>query len=350
MKNLKKITAAIIAAVIIAAALPCSAAAAEAADVTVSISTAGKITAACETLRVTDLNRNGKIDIDDALLCIHKKHNQKYTSEDSAYGRAITCLWGDQSGSYGYFVNDKMVMTNLDEAISSGDYIAAYSFTDTAGFSDSYAWFDQKIIRQSAGDNGQYTFSLTAKYTGFDENWNTVEYPLTEATVKTGDKVLGTTDKNGEITITLPKGTYTITAEKSGTVIVPPVCRAYIGDSADIDKVNALIKEAALKASTSKTTKKNIKVTVKADSSLIKELKDMGYTVKYKFYRSTKKAAKYTAKVEKDAGINSYINTSGKKGTKYYYKVRVMVYDADSSLVAKSDLKQCSYGTRVWSK
>ena len=116
------------------------------------------------------------------------------------------------------------------------------------------------------------------------------------------------------------------------------------------------ISELKFKANSSKTSKGNIriKVTSVTDDNGNKidltELKDKGYTVKFKYYRSTKKASKYIAKVEKDADINSYINTSGKKGTKYYYKVRVMVYDAESNLVAKSDLKQCSYAARTWSK
>ena len=80
------------------------------------------------------------------------------------------------------------------------------------------------------------------------------------------------------------------------------------------------------------------------------ELKDKGYTVKYKFYRSDRKASKYTAKVEKTIDTNSYVNTTGKKGTKYFYKARVMVYDNDGKLVAKSALKQCKYASRTWTK
>ena len=113
------------------------------------------------------------------------------------------------------------------------------------------------------------------------------------------------------------------------------------------DKAKDLIKEAKLKASTAKTTKKNVKVTVRADNSLIKELKDMGYTVKYKYYRSTKKASKYSA-VKTKAGY-TYINTKGKKGSRYYYKARVLVYEG-KKLIAQTELKQCSYGMRVWSK
>ena len=69
----------------------------------------------------------------------------------------------------------------------------------------------------------------------------------------------------------------------------------------------------------------------------------MGYTVKYKFYKSTKKASKYKAVKTKTS--NSYINTKGKKGTKYYYKAKVLVYGG-KALIAQAELKQCRYGDR----
>ncbi len=104
-------------------------------------------------------------------------------------------------------------------------------------------------------------------------------------------------------------------------------------------------------ARSAKTAKKNVKVTVsldKQDKAIIKELKDAGYTVKYRFYRSTKKAAGYKAAVTKKTA--SYTNTSGKKGTKYFYKVQVRVYDENGKFTAKTALKQCRYAARVWSK
>ena len=104
-------------------------------------------------------------------------------------------------------------------------------------------------------------------------------------------------------------------------------------------------------ARSAKTAKKNVKVTVsldKQDKAMIQELKDAGYIVKYRFYRSTKKAAGYKAAVTKKTA--SYTNTSGKKGTKYFYKVQVRAYDENGKLVAKTALKQCKYATRTWSK
>ena len=117
-----------------------------------------------------------------------------------------------------------------------------------------------------------------------------------------------------------------------------------------VDKAKSLIKELKLKAVSSKTSKKNIKVTVKMNSknnTLIKELSDMGFTVKYKYYRSVKKASKYTAVKTKTS--KTYTNTKGKKGTRYYYKVRAVVYDGDK-VIAQSALKQCSYAARKWTR
>ena len=122
-------------------------------------------------------------------------------------------------------------------------------------------------------------------------------------------------------------------------------------DNANIAKAKSIIKDMKLIARSSKTTKKNIKAVLKSDAKVtasIKELKDLGFTVKYRFYRSTKKAASYKSTVTKKTA--TYTNTSGKKGTKYFYKVQARVYDENGKLVAKTALKQCKYASRVWSK
>ena len=121
------------------------------------------------------------------------------------------------------------------------------------------------------------------------------------------------------------------------------------------EEVDNIFKGKALKLElivrTSKTPKKNIKAIVKETAGLktfIKEIEDAGYTVKYKFYRSTKKSSKYEARLTKTEG--RYINTIGKKGTKYYYKAKLLIYDTEGNLVAQTELKQCKYGLRTWSK
>ena len=109
--------------------------------------------------------------------------------------------------------------------------------------------------------------------------------------------------------------------------------------------VKELMQSAKFKVTTTKTSKKSVKVQVAAKSSktMISDIKSLGYTVKYQFYRSTKKDAGY--KLLKTSSKNSFISTKGTKGRKYYYKARMLVYDG-SKLVARSALKQCSYGAR----
>ena len=132
--------------------------------------------------------------------------------------------------------------------------------------------------------------------------------------------------------------------------------------AANIAKAKSIVKDLKLVARSSKTAKKNIKAVLKSDAKVtasIKELKDLGFTVKYRFYRSTKKAVSYKSTVTKKAAgykaavtkkTASYTNTGGKKGTKYFYKVQVRVYDENGKLTAKTALKQCKYASRTWTK
>ena len=117
-------------------------------------------------------------------------------------------------------------------------------------------------------------------------------------------------------------------------------------EKAKMDKAVAeQVGKAGLTARSARIAKKNVKLVVKSD---LKGITDAGYTVEYKFYRSTKKSAGY--KVMKTGKSGIYINTYGKKGTLYYYKVKVMVYDKDGNLTAQTALKQCKYASRLWTK
>lgn len=119
-------------------------------------------------------------------------------------------------------------------------------------------------------------------------------------------------------------------------------------DDVNLSSVKGRVSKMLLYARSSRTPNKNIKVVLKMDektAASIETLKKLGYTVKYKFYRSTKKSSAYKAKITKKT--KTYINTSGKKGVRYYYKARIMVYDKNGKLVAQTKLKQCKYACRV---
>ena len=172
-------------------------------------------------------------------------------------------------------------------------------------------------------------------------------------------------DTDAKLTIKTPFGDKTYTREElkamsaaatgsTVTVAIEKAAEQPVDDTANAEKIakaKSIVKDLKLVARSSKTAKKNIKAVLKSDAKVkasIKELKDLGFTVKYRFYRSTKKAAGYKAAVTKKTA--SYTNTSGKKGTKYFYKVQARVYDENGKLVAKTALKQCKYASRVWTK
>ena len=170
-------------------------------------------------------------------------------------------------------------------------------------------------------------------------------------------------DTNAKLTIKTPFGDKTYTQEElkamseaaTGSTVTVAIEKATEEPTDDaaakIEKAKSIVKDMKLVARSAKTAKKNIKAVLKSDAKVkasIKELKDLGFTVKYRFYRSTKKAASYKSTVTKKTA--TYTNTSGKKGTKYFYKVQARVYDENGKLVAKTALKQCKYASRTWTK
>ena len=177
------------------------------------------------------------------------------------------------------------------------------------------------------------------------------------------DSIVKETD--AKLTIKTPFGNKTYTREElkamsaavtgsTVTVAIEKAAEPPVDDTANAEKIakaKSIVKNMKLVARSSKTAKKNIKAVLKSDAKVkasIKELKDLGFTVKYRFYRSTKKAAGYKAAVTKKSA--SYTNTSGKKNAKYFYKVQVRVYDENGKLIAKTALKQCKYASRTWTK
>ncbi len=163
--------------------------------------------------------------------------------------------------------------------------------------------------------------------------------------------------KNGDVIVFHYTDDYT--KERASEEFEPPIIG---GDDSEIkdpdtpldpgpEAVTGLVSKMKLTARSARTGKKNVKITAKmnaATADAVKELKEMGYTVKYRYFRSTKKAAGYKGMLTKKS--KTYTNTAGKKGQMYYYKVQLRVYDKDGKLVAKTALKQCKYANRLWTK
>ena len=116
-------------------------------------------------------------------------------------------------------------------------------------------------------------------------------------------------------------------------------------------EAEALVKNLTPVAASAKDAKKNVKVTLELDeqdNEIINQLKGMGCTVKYRFYRSEGNRSSYKAMVTKETPY--YTDTSGKNGKKYFYRAQVIVYDKTGKLIANTEPEQCRYTSVVWSK
>lgn len=179
-------------------------------------------------IETSDVDGDGAITLNDAFVSAHEQlapnGSDDYASYESQYGTSIAKLWGDESGAFGYCVNNVPAMSAGD-SIKDGDRITAYVYADTVNYSDSYTWFTQYEIPAEPGE--EVTLSLKT-YT-YDANWNAVESPCVgaELTVyKDGNVVTsGTTDENGNESFVFEDGLYVIMATAAdGSYIVPAAC------------------------------------------------------------------------------------------------------------------------------
>ena len=128
---------------------------------------------------------------------------------------------------------------------------------------------------------------------------------------------------NGEVTVSgdktktaefeiKPQTIYTLTSQETAESML----KEYRTGVA-----KALAGEIYVRTSAKKVSGGKIRITAKADLS---DIKKAGYTVKYKYYRSLEKSSGY--KLIKTSSSNTY-KYSAKKGKRYYYRVKVYVYD-----------------------
>lgn len=195
----------------------------------------GNLVLPYQPVTVTDIDGDGALTINDALYAAHTTYYDGgaagYGSAQSDWGLSLTKLWGvENGGSYGYYVNNASAMS-LADPVSAGSYVAAFVYTDTAAFSDTYCYFDaQQITDGVVGDS----ITLTLSAAGFDENFAPISYPVAGAEITVNGAATGVyTDENGVASVPFyTAGTYTISAHSDSQTLVPPVCLAVIGENA----------------------------------------------------------------------------------------------------------------------
>lgn len=201
------------------------------ADVYVTISDQGTLAVAQEKITVTDMDNSGTLTIDEALYAAHEAKYEggaaagynSYMHED--YGLSLGKLWGDNSGNFGYYVNNASAWS-LADTVKDGDSLTAFVYADGEYYSDIYCWFDITSINADAGKE----ISITLSGAGYDADWNPVTVPVEGATITVnGEKTPYKTDSEGKAVIKIEEGgNYVISAVSDTQTLVPPVCKVNV--------------------------------------------------------------------------------------------------------------------------
>ena len=194
----------------------------------------GEIVVAYEAVTAEDQNANGTMDIDDVLYAAHETFYEGgaaagYSTSDGGYGLSISMLWGDTSGSYGYYVNNASAWSLLDE-VSAGSHVVAFVYQDTAGWSDVYSYFDRDTAEVETGE--ALELNLSYQYWDFDmADYGSAAVSGAVITVD-GEAQDVTTDENGNAVLTFDTaGTYLVSAFSDAQLLVPPVCMVTVGEA-----------------------------------------------------------------------------------------------------------------------
>ena len=309
-------------------------------------------------------------------------------------------------------IKKEHVSETLKQAIEnkSEEIVVQVSGTDTKGAAAVQVQLDTQTVKDVVSkteaaltiktENGSVTLDReTLKTVAAEASGETVTLEVTEVVVPTAAQKEAAGEDGHVIQLTIKSGDKIISGFQGGkaavTVEIPAklagkkIAAIHIGDDGKIERLKgeeievngkkhyrfetphfstfALIDEEANKltaedaakllegltpeARSVKTAKKNIKVTLQlddADQEIISKIQAAGYSVKYSFFRSNRKSAGYRGMLRTDRTV--YTNTKGDSGDMYFYKARVQVYDAEGKLVAKTELKDCKYAKRVWTK
>lgn len=169
---------------------------------------------------VTDVNSDGILTFDEALVALH----EAYCPDGYALnGNSVAKLWGSEVTAPIVAKNDKVLQKAVNwktSTVAEGDKLYAASIKDTNDYSDCLSFFDKKAVTVEAGKE----FTLTLKAAGeYFSGSNYSELNAYDISVGTWEKgsfqaITGAkTAANGTVKLSFAKaGTYIVTA--SGTL------------------------------------------------------------------------------------------------------------------------------------
>ncbi len=190
------------------------------------------------------------VTIDDILKTAHDTYFEGgakagYASAESLYGLSLMKLWGNESGSYGYYLNDRSPASLADE-VNPGDHIYAFVYTDTTAWTDTYCFFNKTRVGAEKGDIATLTLTML----GYDENWNFITLPVEGAVITIdGEKTDLVTDENGQVAITYDKaGELIVSAVHDELNLTPPVLVANVEGGVSVALIVAIVAVIAVLA------------------------------------------------------------------------------------------------------
>ncbi|MBR4720387.1 MAG: alkaline phosphatase [Clostridia bacterium] len=172
---------------------------------------------------VKDIDGDGTLTYDEALIAAHKAYNAEngYATADSYGYTSVTKLWGTDTYNTLFFVNNTGISGVSSQTVENGDKLVASINKDDLYYADWYTFFD--VPQKNVKVNEEFSLTLSGHlgmaYTEEDLQdavlsgisiglWNDSSFSAIDGKV---------TDESGEVSLSFDKaGTYYVTAD--GTV------------------------------------------------------------------------------------------------------------------------------------
>lgn len=169
---------------------------------------------------VTDVNSDGILTFDEALVALH----EAYCPDGYAMnGNSVRKLWGSEVTAPIVAKNDKVLEKAVNwktSTVAEGDKLYAASVKDTVDYSDCLSYFDKKEVTVDAGKEFTLTLKAAGEYFSGSNYSELNAYGISVGTWEKGNfqAITGAkTASNGTVTLSFAKaGTYIVTA--SGTL------------------------------------------------------------------------------------------------------------------------------------
>ena len=146
------------------------------ADVYVTISNKGVLAKtkdnqpmAHKKVTVKDLNSDGVLTYDEALVAAHEAYAQAddYVTENGQWGLTVKKLWGIDTTNTLYYLNGAALQSNVGDTtvstVKTNDYLVASVNQDDVNYSDKYASFD--VVEKTVKAGEEFTLTLNGALT-----------------------------------------------------------------------------------------------------------------------------------------------------------------------------------------